>query len=91
MSHWSSRLTIYFPPQGAAACAPGVQPTLWNWDYLLPVTCYTLFVTYPLLLHLFIPYLGFTFLNFVIFALFLLPPRQLQQGGPTEKMRGRLR
>ncbi len=35
MSHWSSGQTIYFPPQGAAICTPGVQPTLWNWDYLL--------------------------------------------------------
>jgi hypothetical protein len=27
-------LTVCFPPQGAAVRAQGVQPTLWNWDYL---------------------------------------------------------
>jgi hypothetical protein len=32
MSHWSSGLTICFPPQGAAFRTLGVQPTLWNWD-----------------------------------------------------------
>ncbi len=40
MSHWSSRLTVCFPPQGAAVRARGVQPTLWNWDYLLAPSHY---------------------------------------------------
>jgi hypothetical protein len=37
----SSVLTaVCFPPQGAAIRAPGVQPTLWNWDYLLALYRY---------------------------------------------------
>jgi hypothetical protein len=41
MSHWSSGLTVCFSPQGAAVRARGVQPTLWNWDYLLAPSRYT--------------------------------------------------
>ncbi len=40
MSHWFSGLTVSSPPQGAAVCTLGVQPTLWNWDYLLALSCY---------------------------------------------------
>ncbi len=40
ISHWSSGLTVCFPTQRAAFWAGGVQPTLWNWDYLLaPSRC----------------------------------------------------
>jgi hypothetical protein len=42
MSHGSSGLTVCFPPQGAAVRALGVQPTLWNWDYLLMLSHYLL-------------------------------------------------
>jgi hypothetical protein len=35
---WTNRL---LPPQGAAVRIPGVQPTLWNWDYLLVPSCYS--------------------------------------------------
>ncbi len=38
MSHWSSGLTVYFLPQGAADHALEMQPTLWNWDYLLALS-----------------------------------------------------
>ncbi len=44
MSHWSSGLTVCFLPQGAAVNAQGVQPTLWNWDYLLAPSRYTALV-----------------------------------------------
>jgi hypothetical protein len=40
MSHWSSGLTVSFLPQGAAIRAPGVQPTLWNCDFLLAPSHY---------------------------------------------------
>jgi hypothetical protein len=40
MSLWSSGLTVCFPPQGAAVCAPGMQPTPWNWHYLLALSRY---------------------------------------------------
>jgi hypothetical protein len=38
MSHWSSGLTVCFRPQEVAVRAIGVQPTLWNWDYLLELS-----------------------------------------------------
>jgi hypothetical protein len=41
MSHWSSRVTVCSPPQGAAIRALGVQPTLWNWDYVLVLSHYS--------------------------------------------------
>jgi hypothetical protein len=41
MSHWSSGLTICFPPQGAAVRALGLQPTFWNWDYLFAQSRYS--------------------------------------------------
>ncbi len=44
MSHWSSGLTICFPPQGAALCAPEVQLILWNWDYLLAPSRYCILI-----------------------------------------------
>ncbi len=37
LSHWSNGLTVCFTP-----CILGVQPTLWNWDYLLAPSCYKL-------------------------------------------------
>jgi hypothetical protein len=44
MSYWSSGLTVCFPPQGASVCTLGVQPTLWNRDYLFAPSGYTLSV-----------------------------------------------
>jgi hypothetical protein len=40
MSHWSSRITVCFSPQGAAVRAPGVQPTLWELG--LPISVFSL-------------------------------------------------
>jgi hypothetical protein len=55
MSHWSSGLAICFLPQGAVVHSPGVQPTLWNWDYLLALPCYTAYFLEPALQVLFRP------------------------------------
>ncbi len=41
MSHWSSGLTD-FPPQGAAIWTLKMQTTLWNWDNLLALSCYSM-------------------------------------------------
>ena len=41
LAHWSSGLTVCFPPQGATVRALGVPPTLWNWDLLLALSCYS--------------------------------------------------
>ncbi len=40
MSYWSSGIITCFPPKGAAVHAPGVQPALWNLDYLLAPSRY---------------------------------------------------
>jgi hypothetical protein len=47
MSPWSSGLAICFLPHGAAVHAPGVQPTLWNWDYLAVPSRYTAYFLEP--------------------------------------------
>jgi hypothetical protein len=38
-----SGLAVCFPPQGAAVRATGVQPILWNWDYLLVPSFYIMY------------------------------------------------
>jgi hypothetical protein len=41
MSHWPSVLTVCFPVQGAAVCAPGCSPHFGTWIFMLVQSRYS--------------------------------------------------